>query len=592
MVADLQWTGGSEMEFIESVDGTRFLIDWNPRFPAWIYGAALAVQINPPLALISAAAFRLFNLQLLDPHTHERLINGEILSPLVTGHFTRTVIEQVNTGVQPLLVAAPSESPLLRMGISLMGKGGGVTRPHPSRNTAGGKLLRQDRSIHSQVERSFCLDRLPSSNDLHRVFATDGADTPLLMFNHESMRSSIVDVKRAVTKPLDHLNETFHKDVLVQFALSIKTNPSTEILTRALNERMIAEAISISEVRAALAAGFSASQIILNGPGKWFDKANHQQDQRTISLLAVIADSATELDQLTEAIVGGTMLNRGQTVGLPIAGAEYVGVRLSVCGTSSRFGADVGDPRVVEQLVKALQRLPVDQKTAFHFHFASSILSIPAWTGAVRAALLAAAQIDRLAGRRCSMLDFGGGWAMNTFTKESVSQPFTDIFTLAGENFPSLSQMIFEPGKAVLQSTGVLITRVLALRESSTQLRESPSTSDEQKEEVTNRIAIVDTSIAHLPDLHSHEHSIAWLSKDHRSEDHWQVLSTCDGNDALYGRICMEHDILARTINLPETLTEGDFLAISSVGAYDTSMAFHFGDATTSVLPLYSFNGE
>jgi diaminopimelate decarboxylase len=49
------------------------------------------------------------------------------------------------------------------------------------------------------------------------------------------------------------------------------------------------------------------------------------------------------------------------------------------------------------------------------------------------------------------------------------------------------------------------------------------------------------------------------------------------GSDRLVGRICMETDILASDLKLPEELKAGDRLVIGDAGAYDASMAYNFG---------------
>ena len=51
------WTGGGEIEMVhQSQTGDLYLIDLNPRFPAWVYGATIA-GINLP-ALLTGSHFR------------------------------------------------------------------------------------------------------------------------------------------------------------------------------------------------------------------------------------------------------------------------------------------------------------------------------------------------------------------------------------------------------------------------------------------------------------------------------------------------------------------------------------------------------
>lgn len=41
-IKDVHYTGGGELELVVNSDDKKFLIEWNPRFPAWIHGASLS----------------------------------------------------------------------------------------------------------------------------------------------------------------------------------------------------------------------------------------------------------------------------------------------------------------------------------------------------------------------------------------------------------------------------------------------------------------------------------------------------------------------------------------------------------------------
>ncbi len=45
----------------------------------------------------------------------------------------------------------------------------------------------------------------------------------------------------------------------------------------------------------------------------------------------------------------------------------------------------------------------------------------------------------------------------------------------------------------------------------------------------------------------------------------------------MLGRLCMEHDIVASNVELPETAQVGDVLVFCDAGAYDMSMSYVFG---------------
>ena len=54
VISNSKWIGGCELEFIKTNDNKYYLLEMNPRFPAWVYLAKGCGQ-NHPEALISMA---------------------------------------------------------------------------------------------------------------------------------------------------------------------------------------------------------------------------------------------------------------------------------------------------------------------------------------------------------------------------------------------------------------------------------------------------------------------------------------------------------------------------------------------------------
>lgn len=54
VVSSLKWRGGCEVELLRGKDGRIYLIEINPRFPAWVY-LATAAGVNLPLGLLQLA---------------------------------------------------------------------------------------------------------------------------------------------------------------------------------------------------------------------------------------------------------------------------------------------------------------------------------------------------------------------------------------------------------------------------------------------------------------------------------------------------------------------------------------------------------
>ena len=84
--------------------------------------------------------------------------------------------------------------------------------------------------------------------------------------------------------------------------------------------------------------------------------------------------------------------------------------------------------------------------------------------------------------------------------------------------------------------------------------------------------AVADGSIAELPMHFFQPHRI--LHRDSRTGA-WRALRR--GKTRLLGRLCMEHDIVARGVELPEGARAGDVLVFCDAGGYDRSMSYVFG---------------
>src|SRR5215207_7961078 len=54
IIRDLKWTGGAEVEMVRDSADHFWLLEWNPRFPAWVHGSTITGK-NLPAALVEGA---------------------------------------------------------------------------------------------------------------------------------------------------------------------------------------------------------------------------------------------------------------------------------------------------------------------------------------------------------------------------------------------------------------------------------------------------------------------------------------------------------------------------------------------------------
>jgi diaminopimelate decarboxylase len=293
------------------------------------------------------------------------------------------------------------------------------------------------------------------------------------------------------------------------------------------------------EVRKALGAGFEPEQIILNGPAKWWRREVLPEGK----FYSVFCDSVEELERVIEEVADGRL----QT--------EYLGVRLRTPNIVSRFGIPIDSPDIFERLIEAIQKMPRTCKMGVHFHMASSNVGVGNWWHLFESMLRWCSSIEALTGRLIEVLDVGGGWFPEDIQKESG-----DRFRKAIERIPEflsgVRRIISEPGKALAQPSMALAMQILEIRRYMGGQCE----------------VVMDGSIAELPMYFFYPHRI--LCRD-AEKDSWASLER--GKTLLLGRLCMEHDIVASNVELPENAAVGDILVFCDAGAYDRSMSYEFG---------------
>jgi diaminopimelate decarboxylase len=292
-------------------------------------------------------------------------------------------------------------------------------------------------------------------------------------------------------------------------------------------------------VQKALSVGFKADQVILNGPGKWWPEGLLPRS----ALYAVFCDSLADLRRVTNNMANGRLKS------------TVVGVRLRPLTVPSRFGIPLDTPDALEALVDALATLPRDCELGVHFHMASSNVGVAQWWHLFESLLKWCSTIEGLIERPIEHLDLGGGWFPDDWHIDSDAH-FAGAVARAREQVPNITEIISEPGKAMAQPTMALGMRLLEFDESGGEIKG----------------AVVDASVAELPMNVVQPHRIL---HQHSRSGEWRPLRR--GKTQLLGRLCMEHDIVAANIELPDDAEVGDLLVFCDAGAYDRSMSYVFG---------------
>jgi diaminopimelate decarboxylase len=483
---DLQWTGGGELEFVRDRSGELWLFDWNPRFPAWIHAATLAGH-NLPGALLEAATG----------------IRAQATRPS-SGEFVRQVIEV--PAREGLVLPRQRKRAAFQVGSKKWAKAIPVI-PRRSVPPPGAHQKTEVRVLPTKLT----LDLRDAASDL--------GPTPARVLLRRTAEDRFAQVCGLAAR------------AGIRAAYSIKTNPDSALVALARQHGLLAEAIGEAEIEWALRCGFTAGEILVNGPVPIQRRA-----RATASLAAAFADDTEGLEHYLEA-----------------PRARVVGVRLRPPFFESRFGVPLESPAHVRRLVELFQSAPARQELGVSFHAASSELGLGRWERLARSVIDWAATLCTHSAREIALVDLGGGWApedVDAVLEEALIRLATHARSRLG---PGVNVLI-EPGKALVQPAQAVIARVAHIRQGSGGQRE----------------ATLDAGIGDVPQLTGHSHRLAVIRCG-------RVEALQAGPDRLLGPLCMESDRIAEAVALPQSLAVGDFIAICDAGAYDASMAFALG---------------
>jgi diaminopimelate decarboxylase len=435
MVKELNWTGGGELEMVRDASNQLWLLEMNPRFPAWVHGATLAGH-NLPALLVQGA-------------TGKKARRSEAQAQ----EFTRVVLE----------VPVRADYPLPPLPEPFAGAIGHSMK-HPSGLTSLAERLHKAETDLLEAEPLEAgPDGLPEVPEtyLADLGAMEFADvqTPQFLYMDRTAQSLF---KRAA----DRAHRLSTNEVQVVSGYSIKTNPDKRLVKLALDNGFYAEAISLLEVKTALEVGFRPDQVILNGPAKFWREELMPREK----MHAFFCDSIADLERTVAAMEAGEL------------SSKHVGIRIRTPNVVSRFGIPLDSPKCFAKLVEAVKRLPTDSAFGVHFHMASSNIGIAQWWHLFESILKWCRAIEKLTGRDVEVLDMGGGWFPDDWHADDESR-FAKAVETVRAMLPNVKQIVSEPGKAMAQPSMALAMRILEIQEHE----------DDRVE------AVVDASIAELP---------------------------------------------------------------------------------------------
>lgn len=334
-------------------------------------------------------------------------------------------------------------------------------------------------------------------------------------------------------------------------AYAVKANGNLSLLSRLANAGIGADIVSGGELARCLRAGFSADRIVFSGVGKTPREIREALDAGVRTLHV---ESSGELD-----VVEGVARELGKRAAIALrinpdvdAGTHpYIATGLH----GNKFGIEPAEARALVPRILASDHLSLEGVAC---HIGSMVLSPDPMAEALemttRFACWCAEQ-----GAPIRAIDSGGGWPVmyGDEKREAASHAafgaaLVEAFRRGGGDTLD-AELVVEPGRAIVGDAGVLLARVLYVKQRS-----------------NKRFVIVDAAMTDLirPALYDAYHAVMPVVETAAADE--GALPT-----DVVGPVCESGDFLALGRALPD-LSPGDLLAIRGAGAYGAAMASNY----------------
>ena len=324
-------------------------------------------------------------------------------------------------------------------------------------------------------------------------------------------------------------------------AYAMKANGNIAILRLFGKEGGGVDIVSGGELHRALAAGIDPKKILFAGVGKTEDEIRGALEK---DILMFNVESSQELQAIQNV---AEKLNLRARVALrvnPDVDAKthpYISTGLK----HNKFGINIDHALQEYKTASTLKHIEI---IGIHQHIGSQLTEVAPYVDALKR-LLNLVQELRNHGIPLTYLNIGGGLGI-TYENEVPPEPKD----LAAAIQPLLKNvpctLIIEPGRSLVGNAGILVTKVLYLKESE-----------------GKRFVIVDAGMNDLirPSLYNAYHLIQPVTQGSRKKAVVDIV----------GPICESGDFFAKDREM-EICQPGELLAVMSAGAYAFAMASNY----------------
>jgi len=365
---------------------------------------------------------------------------------------------------------------------------------------------------------------------------TSKVGTPFYCYSTAALRNAYLQYSRAFAD----------RQALICFAVKANCNPSLLRLFGQLGAG--ADVVSIGELRFAMKAGIPANKIVFSGVGK---TKTELTEALKAGVLQINVESESEL-KLLDSIAQS--LSLVATVAIRVNPDVDAGThkKITTGKYNTKFGVACEDALDMFMLAG---NLPGVAARGLAVHIGSQLTSLEPFEAAFTKLAELVVEL-RTMGQTITRLDLGGGLGVK-YHNENIPAMSAYAAMVKKITDPLKVQLIFEPGRSLVASGGVLVTEVI-----------------HTKQNPERRFAIVDAGMNDFKRtaLYDAIHRIVPLVEP--------KLSNKYSYDVV-GPVCESTDTFATDVLLPE-LKSGDRLALLDAGAYGAVLSSHYNVRLTA----------
>ena len=353
--------------------------------------------------------------------------------------------------------------------------------------------------------------------------------TPTYVYSRKSIESQIDSYKKSFTQ----------KDNLICF--SVKSLNNISILNIINKNGCGFDVVSGGELQKVCHVGADPKKIIFSGVGKSNEEISLGVRNQILSFNIESESELYRIEKIASSMDMTANIAIRFNPEIDSGGHEYI----KTGRKGDKFG--ISSEKLILNISNYIYQSNNLKLVGLACHIGSQILDLKRYRLAAKNIKNLANKVKKIV-KVLDFLDLGGGLGISYF-KSKIPTPKELVAVIEKELDDMNEKIILEPGRSISGNAGVLLTNV---------------------EYIKDNFLIVDAAMNDLirPALYKANHDVWNVKKTDLNKKQWTIV----------GPVCESSDIIAKDHEI--SASEGDLLAIRSVGAYGFVMSSNYNART------------